>query len=52
MRTLPELLTYLVAFQANKDYPEEAIRAYHDKQVPQLHKPTKPNITLFQPSKQ
>ncbi|CAG9531838.1 unnamed protein product [Cercopithifilaria johnstoni] len=36
--------------KTNKDYPEEAIRVYHDKQVPQLHKSTKPNI-LFQPSK-
>ncbi|EFO23759.1 Bm-DAP-1 protein [Loa loa] len=38
--------------KTNKDYPEEAVRAYHDKQVPQLHKPTKPNVTLFQPTKQ
>ncbi|KAK6107334.1 Death-associated family protein [Brugia pahangi] len=38
--------------KTNKDYPEEAIRAYHDKQIPQLHKSTKPNITLFQPIKQ
>ncbi|KAL3998771.1 Death-associated family protein [Acanthocheilonema viteae] len=38
--------------KTNKDYPEEAIRAYHDKQVPQLHKSIKPSITLFQPGKQ
>ncbi|VIO99819.1 Bm-DAP-1 protein, identical [Brugia malayi] len=38
--------------KTNKDYPEEAIRAYHDKQIPQLHKSTKPNIILFQPIKQ
>ncbi|VDM08724.1 unnamed protein product [Wuchereria bancrofti] len=38
--------------KTNKDYPEEAIRAYHDKQIQQLHKSTKPNITLFQPIKQ
>ncbi|VDO35891.1 unnamed protein product [Brugia timori] len=41
-----------IIFQTNKDYPEEAIRAYHDKQIPQLHKSTKPNIILFQPIKQ
>uniref|UniRef100_A0A915PZA2 Uncharacterized protein n=1 Tax=Setaria digitata TaxID=48799 RepID=A0A915PZA2_9BILA len=39
--------------KTNKDYPEEAVRAYHNKQMPQLQKPTKnPNIILFQPSKQ
>ncbi|KAM3720504.1 Death-associated protein-like 1-A [Dirofilaria immitis] len=38
--------------KTNKDYPEEAIRAYHEKQIPQVHKPTKPNATLFQPTKQ
>lgn len=48
----PELVTCLIAFQMNKDYTKEAIRAYHDKQVPQIYKSTKPNITLFQPSKQ
>uniref|UniRef100_A0A0R3S1F7 Fungal protein n=1 Tax=Elaeophora elaphi TaxID=1147741 RepID=A0A0R3S1F7_9BILA len=41
-----------LAAKTNKDYPEEAVRAYHDKQVPQLHKSTKPNVNLFQPSKQ
>ncbi|OZC06385.1 hypothetical protein X798_06627 [Onchocerca flexuosa] len=41
-----------LAAKTNKDYPQEAIRAYHEKQVPQLYKPTKPSVNLFQPTKQ
>ncbi|VDM97586.1 unnamed protein product [Thelazia callipaeda] len=43
-----------LAAKTNKDYPEEAVRIYHDKPTqPQHQKPTKSvNTFLFQPSKQ
>ncbi|VDN18144.1 unnamed protein product [Gongylonema pulchrum] len=42
-----------LAAQTNKDYPKEAVRAYHEKPIPQHQKPThKPTPIVFQPSKQ
>ncbi|VDN59887.1 unnamed protein product [Dracunculus medinensis] len=43
-----------LAAQTNKDYPPEAIRAYHEKPIPQHQKlpPRSVNHILFQPTKQ
>lgn len=41
-----------LAAQTRKDYPAEAVRAYHEKPLPQHPNPAvKPNTVLFQPSK-
>lgn len=42
-----------LAAQTNKDYPAEAIRAYHEKPLPQHCNPSyKPAPVVFQPTKQ
>ncbi|VDM50419.1 unnamed protein product [Toxocara canis] len=41
-----------LAAQTHKDYPSAAVRAYHEKPMPQHHNPPhKPTPVVFQPSK-